>query len=393
MKNLTKKNVRLIVFACVAALLLCAGFAEPNPLINNRKITTVMTPYVSSPVKGDFTVPLWSLTGNSLFCGGRIIDIINDMLEVRGKIDLGPNTVPFGWNYQNGNVFSVRDEFGNSDINVNNIKNNNHSVIDLQVRKSWRKIRILDPNLGMNGLIYGILQREAEESNVKDCFVFSMDQSGGSYRQLSDNSIINVKSKMIFVGKTVAFGRLRYPSSSYDGKFISYLALKDIDPKKYLFDLCVRNDDGTSPRVVLKNLSHPGPPCWSPDGRFLAVMSRAESGEAEVIITDINGKILSRIPANSHVKDEAYHLNDVSWSFDGEWIAFVKDNGISLGIASKSGEQQFNVAQLKISETDETKDILMNPRWSPSGYSLVYEQMNLSGTEKLSFLYLVRFIP
>lgn len=385
----------------VSATIICLFFlillgtanSISNPLLNNRNITAVMNPYISQPVKGEFSVPLWSLTGKSLYCSGKILDIKNDILQFREKLDLGQNIIPFGWNSRSGSIFSIKEEFGATSLLKYNIDTKKQEAIDLQVRKSWRKIRIIDPVLGMDGLIYGILLREAEESNVKDCFLFSMDQNGDSFRQLSENSVINVKSKMFFVGKKVSFGRLRFPASSYDGKFISYLILKDIDPQRYIFDLCVRNEDGSSSRVLLKGLSHPGPPSWSPDGKYIALMAKGENGESEVIVSDLQGNIKARVPTNGRVKNEAYHLDDVSWSFDGEWLSFVRENGNSLGISSRDGKHQFTVTQLKTSDTEEARDIIANPRWSPGGYNLVYEQKNLLNGTNIAFLYLVRFIP
>ena len=390
-KKMKKRLFMLLSMPAVLLLILVSRqFSLSAPLLDNSKIITSIDASISSPLNGIFSSPIWSKAGDCFLSGRSVIVIKNSELEEKEEVSLDPSLSPFGFTPEKGTIVALREEEGNNDICLFDIHRKTYGVVRLPVRKSWRKIRILDPGLTPGGEIIAVFQRESDDRNVKECYVFTMNATGKAFRQLTDNSIYLIKTKFLFIGKKEAYGKLRFPVMSFNGKSLAFLSLVDPDPGKVIYNLCVQAADKGSPRILVPNLSHPGPPSWTPDGSRLAIKSVDESGQVKVLVVTMEGKGEAVIPAGS-VKDiEDRNLDGVSWSFDGEWIAYTGDGGRKIEVSSTNGATRMTVAQIKVPDEQKSSETLISPRWSPSALNLAYVQHSIHRNEIPSFLYLAR---
>lgn len=377
-----------ILTGIITAFLIMVHAAYSIPLLDNEKLTTSIKASIASTIKGKFGPPIWSSTGSSFLCGGEWIELSEGQLREKENFELDQTLDPFGWVPEDGKIYLLKDENGNNDISIYDISRKTQKQITLPVRKNSKKIRILDPVLTGSGEILAVFQRAAGEKDVKDCYLFTMDREGKSFKQRSDNSIHTVKAKFLMMGSQIAYGKLRFPCMSRDGARIACLSLTDPSPEKLTYDLCIFSREKGNGRAVLSGLSHPGPPAWAPDGSTLAVKCRGEQGGAEVVIATSSGEIIARIPAGP--TEEKGFMDRVSWSFDGECVAYSSGNGDSIVISPKNGGSQYVVSQLKQTEEKNNTDFLRFPCFSPSELNLVYVQNSMMKNEVMSLLYLAR---
>ncbi|MDQ7826799.1 MAG: hypothetical protein RDV48_28635 [Candidatus Eremiobacteraeota bacterium] len=378
-----------MAFLLFLALLQSPLFLGAAPLLDSTKLAPPCNMRVLAPLDGDYTSPLWSLSGGGLLSGGRWVSFEGDSCRVLEEFSLGAEYTPFGFDASRGVVFSLKEGGETSDIYLYQVKRKEQRLLPLPVKKSWRKIRILDPSLSPGGDVVAVFQKESDDSNVKECYVFALDAHGKRFRQLTDSAVHVVKSKMLFMGKKVAYGKLRSPQMSRDGRFCAYLSLEERDPKRLLYDLCIAGHDRTS-RVLKEDLASCGAPAWSPDGAAVAFKAAGEKGEYELSIVEAGGGVRARVPVGTKVKNAGDDPGNVSWSFDGEWIAFTGDEGRSLKVVTKKGQGLSTVFQVKTVEGVENPEYLWEPRWSPHGPDLAFLQLSAGKGKTPSFLYVAR---
>lgn len=388
--NVWKNFGRFGLYIFLLGILIPVRYSYSVPLLDNRNLGISVKLSLSPPLKGKFVMPFWSASGSYLLAGRSLIHARDGNLEEKEQLNMEESLSPFGFNSEAGRIYALRGAEDNNDICLYDIKMKSQRTIPLPIRKSWRKIRIIDPRITPEGEILAVFQKETDDNNVKECYIFTMNDEGKSFKQLTDNSIYLVKSKFLFMGKKVSYGRLRFPVISNNGKALAYLALTNREPGKFLFDLCVQPRNENSFRVLLSGLSHAGPPAWSPDGNALALKSIGENGESQVLVVDLSGVVKAQIPAGSPAEQGEYNLDGVSWSFDGEWLSFTTDGDRAVAISPKSGGNQLVVAQQKATDDQKSTEFLKYPCWSPSALNLVYVQSNMIENDILSFLYLAR---
>jgi len=181
-----------------------------------------------------------------------------------------------------------------------------------------------------------------------------------------------------------------YPGSN------GLIAFSARDPNGTDFEIFIMNDDGTGVTQLTFNDVSDVDPCWSPDGEWIAFVSRI--GDKELImamradgtglrqVTDPPGEVNDERPAWSpdgelilfyrpgDPSNDIYKVNpDIlgsevklisdatspSWSPDGSMIAYVTDE--SIWVADSNGTPQFQV-------TSDGR----HPCWSPDGQRIAY---------------------
>jgi hypothetical protein len=381
------------LLACILMILLCLSPCRSSPLLDNLKLSGGFKASILKPLEGDFREPLWASNGKRIVTGDALISLGNGSLDPAGKVRLDPSLKPVGWIPGQDKLIVLKEDENSNELCLHDLKKNETMPIQLPVKKPWRKARILDPQMTRSGEIVGVFQKEAEDSSVKECFVFVTDASGKSFRILTENQVYLVKSKIFFMGKKVSYGKLRCPSLSGDGKKLCYLSMTEGEPRKCVFDLCIRDLTNSTTRVVLQDIASPGSPAWTPDGKAIALKHRGEGGKSEIMIITSEGALVTRIAAGSLAKEGALQGDDVSWSFDGEWLAFLCEGGKGLAVSSKAGDIRITVAQVKSVEGGDGDDSFVSPRWSPVALDLAYLECSKMTDRVLSFLFLARLAP
>ncbi|MCI0551863.1 MAG: hypothetical protein L0287_12985 [Anaerolineae bacterium] len=192
-----------------------------------------------------------------------------------------------------------------------------------------------------------------------------------------------------------------YPSWSPDGQWIAFLRftpesmtpkpgygtkcnwIPDYIPGCNYADLYIARRDGSDPMLLLKSVYiHMdryeyerdrvyNNPAWSPDGKWLAVLTGTEQPDITLInIETGETRVLAPDPAL-----DIYP----SWSPDGSKLAFVSDRegNEEIYLISQDGTDLVNLTN--------NAGIDFNPVWSPSGHYIAF----LSTQDGLSALYVM----
>ncbi len=162
------------------------------------------------------------------------------------------------------------------------------------------------------------------------------------------------------------------PCWSPDGKQIAFSSQRDRDFKNPIpgvinFEIYMMDADGANVRRLTHDKAWDGGPCWSPDGKQIALTSDRD-GNPEVYVMDANGinlRNLTRHPAND---------GGPSWSPDGRQIAFSSNRTefgefgarFKIYVMDADGE---NVRQLT-AEPGWATDF--SPCWSPDGKQIAF---------------------
>jgi len=139
----------------------------------------------------------------------------------------------------------------------------------------------------------------------------------------------------------------------------------------------VINSDGTG----LAALGPGSYPRWSPDGRWIVVVSEQFPNDegSEIYLTDPDGGNRVRLTDNSEIDFP------LSWSPDSERIAYFsgsEESGTDIYIMNADGSQRRSISQ-----TDENEFALF-ARWSPDGRMIAY--VSISESDNRSAIIVVR---
>ena len=154
-------------------------------------------------------------------------------------------------------------------------------------------------------------------------------------------------------------------SLSSDGRFLAYsIELPGRGPATWVAPL-----DGGPPRRVTAPEVSATYPCWSRDGRTLAV---------EVLRPP--DMVLATVPASGGPLTVLVGEKGLSWPYDfspdGERISFVGERG---GVWNVYWVSRKDGAIRRLTENALRRTFLRYPAWSPQGDRIVYEQAESTG--------------
>ena len=120
------------------------------------------------------------------------------------------------------------------------------------------------------------------------------------------------------------------PFISSDGRYISYLSMRDRSPELWLFDRLTQESRRIDlPENKLGGIFSFGPPALSADGHYLAISAARNRSVSTYLYDTTSNRLLSlsnrRIPADNDPTP-----GRTSISSDGKWVAFESDTGISI---------------------------------------------------------------
>ena len=160
-----------------------------------------------------------------------------------------------------------------------------------------------------------------------------------------------------------------HPSWSPDGKWIAFLSRRDQVPFKHgiTAEIYVMDASGGNPQRLTNNPHADYHPSWSPDGKQIAFASVRE-GNTDIYVMDADGGNEQRLTNNP------FYDYSPSWSPDGERIVFTarrdgrykKDLDLTYEIyvmdADGGNEQRFT----------ENRKNDFSPSWSPNGKQIAF---------------------
>lgn len=145
------------------------------------------------------------------------------------------------------------------------------------------------------------------------------------------------------------FGLNTSASVSADGR-VAMILSKDGSPDVYVTD-----STGKSPYRVTKTREDESSPCWSPDGQWLAFVTKV-NGRRQLVKTKVGENSLTAIPIAGVINP-----SEPSWSPDGQWISFTAQmGGFSICVVPAAG------GEAKVLTEGE------DPSWAPNSRTIIY---------------------
>jgi TolB protein len=129
--------------------------------------------------------------------------------------------------------------------------------------------------------------------------------------------------------------------------------------------ICIMDEDGGNQKQLTDNNSHNADVTWSPDGQQIAFMSECD-GNQQIYIMEINGKILKKLTDDKFINRHPF------WSPDGAKIVFAsnRDGNYEIYIMDVDGKNQQRLTE---NEADD-----LSPFCNPDGTKIAF-QSNRSG--------------
>ncbi len=169
------------------------------------------------------------------------------------------------------------------------------------------------------------------------------------------------------------------PSWSPDGKWIAFNTLQ---PDKFVY-LSVMSSDGRKPKLLAKAGEGGRYTGWSPDSKRLAFATWELGIGIKIATIDLEGGNLRRVTLGGlNVRGHPIMNHSPAWSPDGKWIAYVSrsfefEHQSSIYVVDAAGEEHADSVQLTTHLSQN-----MSPAWVPE----LFFSVSPSG-EKLSTLW------
>jgi len=175
------------------------------------------------------------------------------------------------------------------------------------------------------------------------------------------------------------------PQLSPDGKHVAYVLTKaDLTRSAYDSDVWMIDADGTHQRQMTRSEASDTHPRWSPDGRWLALLSDRAGGRNQIFILDPNGGEARQLTS------ENAPVREFAWSPDSKSIAFLRTDSPSAeeekrikdrDDARVVGENKHHVHLHVIDvESGAVRRLTSGPfsifgfSWSPDGSSIAFDR-------------------
>ena len=143
------------------------------------------------------------------------------------------------------------------------------------------------------------------------------------------------------------------------------------NPERGPYEICVMNADGSGYTQVTRNREFSFAPAWSPDGTKIVYATTKDGDVVRLYVVNADGSGNRRLTRNRKGTD----YTDPQWSPDGQSIAFgvVKPGdgprAFDASIAVIDANDGGNLRRLTARGGPDE----INPNWSPSGASIVFE--------------------
>jgi TolB protein len=177
--------------------------------------------------------------------------------------------------------------------------------------------------------------------------LYSLDQSGGDLRQLTDDRHQDDA-----------------PAYSPDGTKLTFASRRDSNWDLYVLDLATGQE-----RRLTEHPDYDGAPAWSPDGAQIAFES-FRSGDLDVWVLDLESGGLTNLTADSEDGDFA-----PAWSPDGAQIAFT---------SWRRGDKDLFVLDVgtgALTQLTNSEAAEESPAWRPDGTRLAFVRDRLGERE------------
>lgn len=110
-------------------------------------------------------------------------------------------------------------------------------------------------------------------------------------------------------------------AASPDGAYVAYtLSAKDLNTDEYVDSVWIQSTEGGEPLRISESDSNSSAPQWSPDGRYLAVLSDREDDTSQVWLYDRRGGDAQQLT------DLPQGVDEFEWAPDGQRLLFVAED-------------------------------------------------------------------
>ena len=249
--------------------------------------------------------------------------------------------IPLAWHPDGQKILFVTlslfdQEILGSDIFV--MDNNGENIINLTQTPEMEMYASWSPDGGQI-----VFDREVGED---ESAIFIMEADGQNPQRL-----------------TFEPGRNSALSWSPDGNKIAFLSYRNSASRIYTMDTNGQNVQ----QIAHNQREFDGPPVWSPDGRWLAVMSGDNQGGWGLYVTDPQGHNENLIVRLTRIPLSVLTWNRPAWSPDSQHLIYVVEEQNSEGLMKIQIDGDMPT-QLKTGELVNW----LSPVWAPGGNNLLF---------------------